>query len=66
MREAPAYRLWVALGILAVTGGLTWLTMDPGRIRNVVLVVLIGFALRIILASRQGVARDVAPPGDNV
>jgi len=42
---------WVALGILAVVGGLARFTMEPGKIRLVVLVLIASFALRIVLAA---------------
>ena len=43
----------VALAILACTGALAWATMDAGRIRALVLVLLAGFALRIVLVGRK-------------
>jgi hypothetical protein len=42
---------WIALAILAVVGGLARLTMEPGKIRLVVLVLIASFALRIVLAT---------------
>jgi hypothetical protein len=44
-----ARRKWIALTMLAGLAGLVWQTMDPGKIRIVVLVLIAGFALRIAL-----------------
>ncbi len=41
---------WIALGLLAVVAGLAWGTMEPGKIRLVVFVLIGSFALRIALA----------------
>jgi hypothetical protein len=46
-----AKRKWVALAILVLVAGLAWQTMEPGRIRLVVFVLIGSFALRIVLAS---------------
>ncbi len=53
MRLEGAPRVAAALAILAATGGLVWATMEAGRLRYGVLVILAGFALRIVLARRQ-------------
>ncbi len=53
MRLEGARRMVVALVILAATGGLAWATMDAGKMRYGVLVILTGFALRIALARRR-------------
>ncbi len=53
MRIEGAQRTVVALGVLLCTAGLAWATMDAGAIRNVVLVLLAGFALRIALVGRR-------------
>jgi hypothetical protein len=42
-------RMWVALGLLVVFCGLAVKTIDPGKIRTVVLVLLAFFAVRIAL-----------------
>jgi hypothetical protein len=42
-------RKWIALAVLASLAGLAWSTMEPGRIRLVVLVLIASFALRIVL-----------------
>jgi hypothetical protein len=36
--------------MLAGIAGLSWITMDAGRLRDLVLILLAGFALRIVLA----------------
>jgi hypothetical protein len=46
-----ATKKWVSLAILAGLAGLAWVTMEPGRIRLVVLVLIASFALRIALAA---------------
>jgi hypothetical protein len=51
-RNQPApVRRWIALGLLAVLAGLAWTTMGAGKIRAVVLILLLAFALRIALTS---------------
>ena len=48
-------RKWISLGLLVVLCGLAVKTIDPGKIRTVVLLLLAFFALRIVftgLASR--------------
>ena len=56
MRVAGAKRKLLALAGLAVLAALAWYTLDPGRVRLVVLVLLGGFALRIVLT--PGSPRD--------
>ena len=46
-----AGRKWVALGLLAVFCGLAIKTIDPGKVRSVVLLLLGFFAVRIVLAA---------------
>ena len=53
MRVAGVRRKAMALAFLAVLAGLTWLTMDTGKIRLVVLILLGGFALRIALTGSR-------------
>ncbi|HEX3437016.1 MAG TPA: hypothetical protein VHT24_09645 [Pseudacidobacterium sp.] len=53
MRVRGIQRKMVALLVLAVLAALAWSTIDPGRIRMLVLVVLGGFALRILLTARS-------------
>jgi hypothetical protein len=47
---SPA-RKWIALAALAALGGLAWETIEPGKVRSVVLVLLLAFALRIVLTA---------------
>ncbi len=42
-------RMWMALGLLLVLCGLAVKTIDPGKVRSVVLLLLGFFALRILL-----------------
>ncbi|MBV8438557.1 MAG: hypothetical protein JOY95_13705 [Silvibacterium sp.] len=49
MRLEGGKRKLVALAGLAILALLAWQTMDPGRIRILVFVLLAGFALRITL-----------------
>ena len=44
-------RMWVALALLAALAGLAVKTIDPGRVRLVVVVLLGFFAVRIVLAA---------------
>ena len=44
-----AGRMWMALAMLLVLCGLTVKTIDPGKVRTVVLLLLGFFALRIVL-----------------
>ena len=60
MRFEGGKRKLVALAGLAVLAVLAWQTMDPGRVRMLVFVLLGGFALRIALTAghaKDGVAR---------
>jgi len=43
----------IALLVLAALAALTWSTIDPGKIRMLVFVLLGGFALRILLTARS-------------
>ncbi len=45
-----AAKKWISLALLAGLAGLARLTMEPGKIRIVVLVLVGSFALRIVLA----------------
>ncbi len=53
MRVEGVRRVAVALAVLLSTGMLAWATMDAGRVRDGVLVLLAGFALRIVLLGRR-------------
>jgi hypothetical protein len=48
--RSPA-RKWIALALLAVLAGLAWKTIEAGKIRTAVLVILGAFGLRIILTA---------------
>ena len=51
--RGPA-RKWIALALLGVVAGLVWKTMDPDKIRFVVLLLLAAIAVRILLAGFSG------------
>jgi hypothetical protein len=51
MRVAGGKRKLLALAFLAVLAALAWYTMDAGKIRVVVMILLGGFALRIALTA---------------
>jgi hypothetical protein len=42
-------RMWISLGLLVVLFGLAVKTIDPGKVRSAVLLLLAFFALRIVL-----------------
>ena len=62
MRMTAGKRKVMALALLAVLAGLTWLTMDAGKIRLVVLILLGGFALRIALAGQAKTDEQAEEP----
>jgi hypothetical protein len=43
----------IGLGLLAILAGLAWFTMDPGRLRTLVVILLAAFALRLLLVHRS-------------
>ena len=51
MRVRGIQRKVVALLVLAVLAALAWSTIDPGKVRTLVFVLLGGFGLRILLTS---------------
>ena len=51
MRIADGKRKLAALAFLALLAALAWYTMDAGKIRLLVMVLLGGFALRIALTA---------------
>ncbi|HEY1810552.1 MAG TPA: hypothetical protein VGG42_18455 [Acidobacteriaceae bacterium] len=53
MRVEGTKRKLIALASLAVLAALAWATMDPGRVRLVVVILLGGFAFRISLMTRK-------------
>ena len=48
-----AGRKWIALMLLAGIAGLAWFTMEAGKVRLLVFVLLAGFALRILLTTSR-------------
>ncbi len=44
-------RMWIALAFLVALSGLAVKTIDPGKVRTVVLILLGFFAVRIVLAA---------------
>ena len=63
MRLEGGKRKFVALTGLAILALLAWQTMDPGRVRLLVFVLLGGFALRIALMSGRS-RYDVEEPSE--
>jgi hypothetical protein len=61
MRFEGGKRKLVALAGLAILALLAWETMDPGRVRMLVFVLLGGFALRIALTNGRS-RYDVKEP----
>jgi hypothetical protein len=53
MQLTGARRKYAALAGLAAIAVLSWFTLDPGRIRLVVMILLGGFALRIAFTARS-------------
>ena len=51
MRVRGMQRKMVALLVLAALAGLAWSTMDAGKVRMLVFVLLGGFALRVLLTA---------------
>ncbi|MBT9332563.1 hypothetical protein D0Y96_016070 [Acidipila sp. 4G-K13] len=49
MQVKGGKRKWIALAGLAILAGLAWSTMDAGKFRILVMVLLGGFALRVLL-----------------
>ena len=49
MQLGGSQRIAVALGVLLCTALLAWATMDAGKVRDVVFVLLGSFGLRILL-----------------
>jgi hypothetical protein len=54
-------KTWIALGLFALLAGLAWKTMEPGKFRSLVLVVLGGLALRLLLGLRSPRVPHVDP-----
>jgi len=49
MQVQGSQRVAVALGVLLCTALVAWATMDAGKVRDVVFVLLGGFGLRVLL-----------------
>jgi hypothetical protein len=62
MTVAGGRRKAVALAGLAVLAILAWTTMDAGKARILVMVLLGGFALRIALTSERARFEEAEPP----
>jgi hypothetical protein len=58
MRVEGGKRKWIALAGLAVLAGLAWSTMDAGKFRILVMVLLGGFALRVLLTPARSRYED--------
>src|ERR1700759_4020111 len=63
MRFEGVKRKFVALAGLAILALLAWQTLDPGRVRLLVFVLLGGFALRIALTTGRS-RYDVEEPSE--
>ncbi|HVW79307.1 MAG TPA: hypothetical protein VHB45_16960 [Alloacidobacterium sp.] len=61
MRVRGWQRKLVALLVLAMLAGLAWSTMDAGRVRMLVFVLLGGFALRILLTAGRRYDEEEGP-----
>jgi hypothetical protein len=46
-----ATKKWISIAILAGIAGAAWFTMEPGKMRLVVVILIASFALRIVLAT---------------
>jgi len=60
MRGSGARRKLIALALLASLAILAWHTMDPGKVRLVVMILLGGFALRIAITASKARNDDEA------
>jgi hypothetical protein len=52
-RKTPGRKTAIALVLFGAVAVLAWQTMEPGKFRTLVFVVLGGLALRVLLASRR-------------
>jgi hypothetical protein len=62
MAIAGGKRKAIALAGLAILAALAWSTMDAGRLRILVMILLGGFALRIALMHRRSRYDETKPP----
>ena len=51
--KTPGRKTGIALVLFAAVAVLAWQTMEPGKFRTLVFVVLGGLALRVLLGSRR-------------
>lgn len=64
MAVAGVKRKVIALVGLAFVAGLAWSTLDAGKIRLIVMIVLAGFALRIALTHDRSRYDEEKPPDE--
>ena len=62
MAVAGAGRKLIALAGLAILAALAWTTMDAGKVRILVMILLGGFALRIALTHDRPRYDEQKPP----
>ena len=62
MAVAGARRKGIALAGLAIVAVLAWSTMDPGKVRLLVMILLGGFALRVALTHDRSRYDEEDPP----
>jgi hypothetical protein len=62
MTVAGGRRKAIALAGLAILAALAWYTMDAGKMRILVLILLGGFALRIALTHGRSRYDETEPP----
>jgi hypothetical protein len=58
-RKTPAGKTGIALVLFGAVAVLAWQTMEPGKFRNLVFVVVGGLALRVLLGWRRSGANGV-------
>jgi hypothetical protein len=62
MTVAGGRRKAVALAGLAILAAAAWYTMDAGKVRILVMILLGGFALRIALTNSRSRYDEAGPP----
>jgi hypothetical protein len=62
MTVAGGRRKAIALAGLAILAALAWTTMDAGKVRILVMILLGGFALRIALTGGRSRYDETEPP----
>jgi hypothetical protein len=63
MAVAGGRRKAIALAGLAILAALAWYTMDAGKLRILVMILLGGFAVRIALTHGHSRYDETGPPG---